>query len=65
MERKLIVIENENGQGVQMYEDEACALGLLVEQKQMRPVDNKMVEPAGNKVASSSNTEPKRKPVRK
>lgn len=63
MERKLIVIENENGQGVQMYEDEALALGFLVEKKQMPKVENKAMEPQENKAAPD--TEPKRKPVRK
>jgi len=64
MERNLIVIENENGQGVQMYEEEALALGLLVEKKQMPKVENKAIEPKENK-AAARNTEPKRKPVRK
>lgn len=64
MERKLIVIENENGQGVQMYEDEARVLGLLVEKKQMPKVENKAIEPKENK-AAAPDTEPKRKPVRK
>jgi len=61
MERKLIVIENESGQGVQLYEEEALALGLLVEKKQMPKVANKAIEPQENKAAP----EPKRKPVRK
>ena len=47
-----------------MYEEEALALGLLIEKKQMPKVENKAIEPKENK-ATPLDTEPKRKAVRK
>lgn len=56
MERKLIIIDMGDGQGVQMYEDEARALGLLVEKKQQPQAETKEVRPAENKAAPTPKT---------
>lgn len=60
MERKLIVIDLGDGRGIQMYEDEARARGLLVEAKEEKPEETKEIKPDETKAEATA--KPRSKP---